>query len=163
MIIGIISGYFNPIHVGHVDYIEGAGRLCDRLYVIVDNDRQMVRNFLSEHVVDLKGSTRSMSEESRVKIVGALQAVDRVVLSIDDGPTVVDSIKKIYEDNRNDPFIVGFTFMSGGDRQEGNTPETVFCEQNGISLQYNVGREKTESSNTPIEGVREEFCSDKQS
>ena len=144
MIVGIVSGYFNPIHTGHVDYIEGAGRLCDRLYVIVNNDRQ----------VDLKGSTRFMSEESRVKIVDALRAVDRVVLSVDDGPAVVDSIKKIYKDNRDDPFVLGFTFMNGGDRQEGNTPETVFCEKNGISLKYNVGGGKTESSSTLLEGVK---------
>tara|TARA_B100000745_G_C19963230_1_gene325684 strand:- start:191 stop:631 length:441 start_codon:yes stop_codon:yes gene_type:complete len=144
MIIGIISGYFNPIHAGHIDYIEGAGRLCDRLHVIVNNDRQ----------VDLKGSTRFMSEESRVKIIGALRAVDRVVLSVDDDPTVVDSIRKIYEDNRNDPFIFGFTFMNGGDRKGENTPEAVFCEKNGIYLKYNVGGGKTESSSTLLEGVK---------
>ena len=89
-----------------------------------------------------------------MKIVGALRAVDRVVLSVDDDPTVVDSIRKIYEDNRNDPFVFGFTFMNGGDRKVENTPESVFCEKNGISLKYNVGGGKTESSSTLLEGVK---------
>jgi len=144
MIIGIISGYFNPIHTGHIDYIESAKQLCDKLYVIVNNDTQ----------VDLKGSTRFMSEASRVKIVGALRAVDRVILSVDDDPTVVKSIKKIHDENKYDPFIYGFIFMNGGDRKKGNTPESEFCDNMGISLSYNVGGEKTESSSTLLEDVK---------
>ena len=143
MIIGIISGYFNPIHTGHLDYIEGAKQMCTKLYVIVNNDKQ----------VELKGSTRFMSEGSRLRIAGALRAVDRVMLSVDDDPSVVKSIKKIYEENQYDPFIYGFIFMNGGDRKEGNTPESDFCEQNGILLRYNVGGGKTESSSTLLESV----------
>jgi len=153
MIVGIVSGYFNPIHTGHLDYIEGAKRMCTKLYVIVNNDRQ----------VELKGSTKFMSEESRVRIVGALRAVDRAILSVDDDPSVVKSIKKIYEENQYDPFIYGFTFMNGGDREEGNTPESDFCEKNGISLLYNVGGGKTESSSTLLNGVTTKCTNTKQS
>jgi len=95
-----------------------------------------------------------MTEDSRVRIVGALKAVDRVILSIDDDPSVVDTIKKIYEEKRDDPFVLGFTFMNGGDRKEGNTPESNFCEQNGIHLLYNIGGGKTESSSTLLESVK---------
>jgi len=144
--IGIISGYFNPIHTGHLDYIESAKQLCDKLYVIVNNDKQ----------VELKGSTKFMSEGSRVRITGALRAVDRVILSVDEDPTVVKTIKKIHEENQYDPFIYGFIFMNGGDRKEGNTPESVFCEQNGILLRYNVGGGKTESSSMLLESVATE-------
>ncbi len=87
MIVGIISGYFNPIHTGHLDYIESAKELCDTLYVIVNNDKQ----------VELKGSKRFMSEESRVRIAGSLRAVDNAILSVDDDPSVVKSIEKIYK------------------------------------------------------------------
>ena len=146
MIIGIISGYFNPIHTGHLDYVEDAKQLCDKLYVIVNNDKQ----------VELKGSTRFMSEGSRVRITGALRAVDRAILSVDDGPSVVKTIKKIYEENRYDSFVYGFIFMNGGDRKEGNTPEGDFCKNSGISLLYNVGGGKTESSSTLLNKVGNE-------
>ena len=59
MRIGIISGYFNPIHTGHLDYIEGAKQKCDLLYVIVNND----------HQVNIKGSKQFMDEDSRLRIV----------------------------------------------------------------------------------------------
>jgi len=144
MIVGIISGYFNPIHTGHLDYIEGAKKHCDMLYVIVNNDKQ----------VELKGSTKFMPEESRVRITGSLRAVDRVMLSVDDDASVVNSIKKIHELNQYDPFIYGFIFMNGGDRKEGNTPESEFCDNNGISLLYNVGGGKTESSSTLLGNVK---------
>ena len=81
MKVGIISGYFNPMHTGHLDYIEGAKKNCDLLYVIVNNDDQ----------VAYKGSTKFMDEDSRVRIVGALKCVDRAVLSVDNNPTVVKS------------------------------------------------------------------------
>tara|TARA_A100001515_G_scaffold117538_1_gene99572 strand:- start:111 stop:551 length:441 start_codon:yes stop_codon:yes gene_type:complete len=145
MRVGIISGYFNPIHTGHLDYIEGARKKCDLLYVIVNNDYQ----------VELKGSAKFMSEESRVRIVRALESVDRAIVSVDDDPTVVKSIAKIYSENRDDPFIDGFYFMNGGDRGGNNTPEANFCELNKIELIYNVGGEKTESSSNLIESVKQ--------
>jgi len=146
MIVGIISGYFNPIHTGHLDYIESAKELCDTLYVIVNNDKQ----------VELKGSKRFMSEESRVRIAGSLRAVDNAILSVDDDPSVVKSIEKIYKKYQDDPFVYGYIFMNGGDRKEGNTPEAEFCNNRGISLLYNVGGGKTESSSTLLDNVKEE-------
>ena len=80
MIVGIISGYFNPIHTGHLDYIEGAARKCDLLYVIVNSD----------HQVGLKGSKEFMDESSRLRIVGALEDVDRSMISIDKDGSVVE-------------------------------------------------------------------------
>ena len=142
--IGIVSGYFNPIHTGHLDYIEGAKEKCDLLYVIVNNDDQVM----------YKGSTRFMDEDSRVRIVGALRCVDQSILSIDDNPTVVKTIAHIHERHMNDPFVESFTFMNGGDRGDGNTPEANFCQKNNITLLYNVGGCKTESSSTILEKVK---------
>ena len=141
MRIGIISGYFNPIHTGHLDYIESAKSKCDYLYVIVNNDLQ----------VKLKGSREFLDEESRVRIAGALGVVYKAVLSIDSDLTVVKTIKSIYEENYNDPFVSDFRFMNGGDRKAGNTPESDFCNINQIKLIYNVGGEKTQSSSEIIE------------
>ena len=62
----VISGYFNPIHCGHLDYIESAKKLGDFLIVFVNNDNQ----------VELKGSVPFMNEEERSRIVSKIKDVD---------------------------------------------------------------------------------------
>ena len=147
MRIGIVSGYFNPIHTGHLDYIQGAKEKCEWLYVIVNNDNQ----------VKLKGSTNFMDEVSRLRIINALEAVHMAILSIDEDHTVVNSIQKIYNIHCDDPFVNGIYFMNGGDRAGDNTPEAEFCKQNGIHLRYNVGGEKTTSSSQLLGKVKEDY------
>ena len=146
MRVGIISGYFNPIHTGHLDYIEGAKQRCDLLYVIVNNDRQ----------VDIKGSKQFMDEGSRLRIVRALAYVNKAMVSIDDDSTVCRSIKAIHKQYCDDPFLTDIFFMNGGDRSQGTVPETEVCEELDIKMIYNVGGIKTESSSTLLQKVANE-------
>jgi len=141
MKIGIISGYFNPIHTGHLDYIEAAKQKCGVLYVIVNSDAQ----------VNVKGSVAFMNEGDRVRIVKALQAVNYAFVSVDEDASVVKSIEQIYKCNQDDPFIDSFVFMNGGDRVAGNTPEEEYCREIGIETLYNIGGGKTQSSSTLIQ------------
>jgi cytidyltransferase-like protein len=140
MRIGIISGYFNPLHTGHLDYIEAAKKHCNVLYVIVNSDLQ----------VTLKGSVPFMNQKDRFRIVNALQDVSHVRIAEDNDGTVVKTIQSIYEENDCDPFVESFTFMNGGDRVMGNTPEEAYCYEQGILTLYNVGGGKTQSSSTLI-------------
>jgi D-beta-D-heptose 7-phosphate kinase/D-beta-D-heptose 1-phosphate adenosyltransferase len=143
MRVGIISGYFNPIHTGHLDYIEGAKEKCDLLYVIVNSDRQ----------VDIKGSKQFMDEVSRLRIIRALVYVNKAMVSIDDDSTVCRSIKSIHKQCCDDPFVSDIYFMNGGDRGQGTVPEAEVCEELDIKMIYNVGGVKTESSSTLLQKV----------
>ena len=50
-----VSGYFDPIHVGHLEYLRLSKKLGDKLVVIVNNNHQCVlkkgKPFRSESVV----------------------------------------------------------------------------------------------------------------
>ncbi len=83
-----VSGYFDPIHVGHLEYLEMVNQLGDRLVVIVNNNHQCV----------LKKGKPFMDEADRVKIVEALKIVDEVFLSIDRDKSVCDSLDAIKPD-----------------------------------------------------------------
>ena len=141
MKIAIVSGYFNPLHVGHLDYLQAARDLADKLIVIVNSDYQ----------VTLKGSTPFMNQSDRLKIVKALKCVDGVYLSTDKDGSVLGTLKHVLVQNqangRNH-----FMFCNGGDRSETNTPEERLCSSNSYQLTsvYNVGGEKRQSSSDII-------------
>ena len=126
-IIVAVSGYFNPLHVGHLEMIEKAKQLGDYLVVIVNNDYQ----------VKLKGSVPFMSEEDRVKIISALREVDEVFLSIDQDPTVCQSLTRLK------PHI----FANGGDRKNINdVPEYSVCQNLNIKMIDGLGDKIRSSS-----------------
>lgn len=132
----VISGYFNPLHTGHLDYIKGAYELGDKLVVIVNNDVQ----------VEVKGSTPFMNESDRMRIVSAIKGVDQVVLSRDIDSSVVQTLSAIYNEYATDYFFDSMIFANGGDRTKTDSPEESYCLWRKIKTVYGVGGEKTESS-----------------
>ena len=80
----IVSGYFNPLHKGHLEYFIGASKLADKLFVIVNNDHQRA----------LKQSKEFQLEDERMLIVSSLRVVDKAILSIDTDRTVCKTICK---------------------------------------------------------------------
>ena len=138
-----ISGYFNPIHSGHIDYIKSAKQRGDILVVIVNNDNQ----------VKLKGSVPFQDENERFKIVNNIKGVDRTVLSIDQDATVCDSLRLVYKTYQDDPFFDEMFFCNGGDRKEGGVPEDILTEELGIEMLYNIGGEKVQSSSELIKNA----------
>ena len=139
----VISGYFNPIHSGHIDYIKSAKQRGDVLVVIVNNDNQ----------VELKGSTPFQNENERFKIVNNIKGVDRTVLSIDEDATVCESLRMVYKTYEDDPFFHQMFFCNGGDRKEGGVPEDILTEELGIEMLYNIGGEKVQSSSELIKNA----------
>jgi cytidyltransferase-like protein len=140
MRIVVVSGYFNPLHTGHLDYLEAARKLGNRLIVIVNND----------HQVQGKGSVPFMKFRDRLRIGAALSCVDTAVESVDVDPSVVQTLKRLYESHSVDYFFESMTFANGGDRHAGNSPEEQYCNGVGIHLSYDVGGGKTNSSSTII-------------
>jgi D-beta-D-heptose 7-phosphate kinase/D-beta-D-heptose 1-phosphate adenosyltransferase len=106
MKVGIISGYFNPIHYGHIEYINGAKDNCDWLIAIINNDYQRI----------LKGSKEFMDENHRLKIVSNLKAIDETLISIDKDKTQCESLKYLKNKYKNEELI----FFNSGDRKENN-------------------------------------------
>ena len=141
----VISGYFNPLHVGHLDYIYEAKKLGEKLLVIVNNDKQ----------VKIKDSVPFMNEHDRMRIVESITPVSGAILSIDNDGSVVQTLKSIYNmynlaHGWCSSSTVSIIFANGGDRKLGNTPEEEFCREVGIETVYGVGGGKRESSSRLI-------------
>ena len=128
----IVSGYFNPLHKGHLEYFNKAKALCDELFVIVNNDYQR----------KLKGSKPFQDEEERLLIVINIKAVDKAIISIDQDRTVCESIRQITKKYANE---YDLAFANGGDQDNESIPETPVCEEVGIKLIDGLG-DKIQSS-----------------
>src|SRR3989338_2678825 len=125
-IIVTASGYFDPIHIGHIEYLELAKKLGDKLIVIINNDAQAV----------LKKGKSFMPLKERMEIVKALRCVDEVVASIDQDSSVCKTLEAIK------PNI----FAKGGDRYAAEIPESSVCKQHNIEIVDGLGAKIQSSS-----------------
>ena len=126
MIVVAVSGYFDPIHVGHIEYLKLAKQLGDKLVVIVNNDFQ----------ARIKKGKSFMNERDRVEIVASLKCVDEVFLSIDRDLSVCKSLE----------FIQPNIFANGGDRKLDEIPETRIMKKYGIKMVDGLGMKIRSSS-----------------
>lgn len=125
-ILVVVSGYFNPVHIGHIRLLESAKELGDILLVIVNNDKQQM----------LKKGKIIMNEQERMEIVKTIRYVDEVVLSIDEDITIAKTLEKLAQEYTGHKIIFG----NGGDRESSKVvPETPVCEKYGIEMRFDVG------------------------
>ena len=127
----IVSGYFDPLHVGHLEYLQMASQLGDKLLVIINNDEQAI----------LKKGESFMSEKDRMEIVFALECVDEVLISCDEDASVCKSIELAAQFKP----MADLIFAKGGDRNFGEVPEVDVCKKLGIEMVDSLG-EKIRSS-----------------
>ena len=133
----VVSGFFNPLHGGHLDMIEAAARMGDRLVVIVNNDVQQV----------MKKDKIILPEENRARLMRALRDVDEVMIAVDQDPTVIKSLQAVAEKYPNDELV----FANGGDRDsEKVIPETEVCRAYNIQMVMGVGGTNKADSSTRI-------------
>ncbi len=128
----IVSGYFNPLHKGHIEYFKLSKSFGDKLIVIVNNDLQRA----------LKKSKEFMLENERVLIIKELKLVDEVILSIDNDKAVCKTIESINERFKNS---YNLFFANGGDQNNNSLPERDICKKLGIKLLDGLG-DKIQSS-----------------
>jgi D-beta-D-heptose 7-phosphate kinase/D-beta-D-heptose 1-phosphate adenosyltransferase len=138
------SGFFDPIHVGHIEYLELAKEFADKisifygkqskLYVLVNTDNQAIN----------KKGYCFMPMAERIKIVKSLKCVDDVKKVIDNDSTVCQTLLE---------FKPNF-FVKGGDRIANNIPEAKICDELGVGLVYGLG-DKIQSSSELVKKMKE--------
>jgi D-beta-D-heptose 7-phosphate kinase/D-beta-D-heptose 1-phosphate adenosyltransferase len=120
----MVSGGFDPIHIGHIRYMQEAKKLGDKLIVVINND-----NWLR-----VKKGKEFMPENERKEIIEALDCVDEVFISSHSENT--DDMSVCQEIFKIKPHI----FANGGDRFAGDIPEFKLCNDLGIKMVFNVGK-----------------------
>lgn len=135
-----VSGYFDPLHVGHVAYLRLARQMVGssgRLVVIVNNDRQ----------AELKKGKPFMSCTERAEILRAIRFVSEVVVSVDQDRSVCKTLEIVRPD----------IFANGGDQYSACIPEASVCNEIGTRLLDGLG-EKVQSSSWLLAASRHESC-----
>ena len=128
----IVSGYFNPLHKGHLELFQKAKANGDQLWVIVNSDFQR----------QLKGSKEFMLEDERLIIVGAIGIVEKVLISIDKDKTQCATLADLADQYSNQYELY---FANGGDQNNDSIPEAPVCKEKGIGLLEGLG-DKIQSS-----------------
>lgn len=130
----IVSGYFNPLHIGHLRLLQAAAALGDRLVVVVNNDAQQV----------MKKGKVIMGEADRREIVAAIGIVDEAMVAVDEDRTVCASLELIAQGEGGNRLVFG----NGGDRDSAlAVPEADVCARHGIEMVFDVGgTDKADSS-----------------
>jgi D-beta-D-heptose 7-phosphate kinase/D-beta-D-heptose 1-phosphate adenosyltransferase len=137
----VASGYWDPIHDGHLNYLNAAKQLGDLLFVIVNNDKQ----------AKLKKGFSLIPEDMRVNIIYNLKSVDFAIKAIDKDRSVIESLKSIHSVFKD---IADVVFVNGGDVSVNNLLEKDICEKLSIEMRFGIGGEKIQSSSELIKNIR---------
>ena len=129
----IVSGYFNPLHKGHLELFEKAKEQGDMLIVIVNSDNQR----------ELKGSKSFQDEKERIEIIRALTIVDMAWISIDTDSTQNETLKLLLNKFHGS---LKLAFANGGDQNNNTIPERALCNQFDIELIDGLGNKVQSSS-----------------
>ena len=140
----IVSGGFDPVHVGHLRMFNESAALGDALIVIANND-----NWLRQ-----KKGYAFMPENERKEIIEGFESVTQCVLTTHEphctDMSVCEALRMLREQYPEEDLV----FANGGDRKADNVPEYVLCEQLGIRMVFGVGGGKVQSSSDLTKAAR---------
>lgn len=123
-----LSGYMDPLHIGHLEVIKQAKQLGDYLIVIINNTSQTIS----------KKGYEFMPAEQRIEIVRSLKYVDECILSIDSDDSVAETLLSLSPSPTY--------FVNGGDRSFPNVKEAKVCKDKGIEMIFGLGPKIQSSS-----------------
>lgn len=133
----LVTGGFDPIHSGHIAYIQEARKLGDVLVVGANSDEWLRR----------KKGREFMPWEERASVISSMKVVDRVINFNDEDGSAKDAIKKVRQIYPNDQII----FANGGDRTNANIPEMdMLKEMLHLEFVFGVGGEHKMNSSSWI-------------
>ena len=132
----IVSGYFNPVHKGHLELFAQAKAQGDELWVIVNSDLQR----------ELKGSKEFMGEDERLLIVSSLKMVNFSIVAIDEDRTVSETLRALNVKAISKDPKWQISFANGGGQNNDSIPEARICQELGISLIEGLGNKIQSSS-----------------
>lgn len=141
MTIVIVSGFFDPLHVGHLELIEEAQELGN-VIIIVNNDKQ----------TKAKKGYVFMPEEDRIEILSHMRNICDIYISIDKDKSVCKTIQKIVKDH---PPTYKFIFFNAGDRSKVEVPEKKVCDKLGIYMVDGFGKKISSSSDLVEKAIRQ--------
>ena len=133
MKIVIVTGGFDPVHSGHISYLNHADHLGDHLVVGLNSDAWLAR----------KKGRPFMPWRERMVVLGNLHMVDDVIDFDDSDGTAIDAIRRVREKYPNDEIV----FANGGDRTRDNIPEMMFDD---VEFVFGVGGEDKANSSSWI-------------
>jgi D-beta-D-heptose 7-phosphate kinase/D-beta-D-heptose 1-phosphate adenosyltransferase len=133
MKIVLVTGGFDPIHSGHISYLNHADHLGDHVVVGLNSDEWLTR----------KKGRPFMSWKERMIVLDNLHMVGEVIAFDDSDGTAIDAIRKVKEKFPNDEII----FANGGDRTKDNIPEMVFDD---VEFVFGVGGSNKANSSSWI-------------
>ena len=124
----LVSGGFDPVHIGHVRMFKEAAKL-GTLYVGLNSDEWLMRK---------KGYV-FMPWEERAEIISSFACVHCVESFSDKDDTCLDWLRKWRRITDAENGWAHLIFCNGGDRNMNTTPEDDFCEEAEIEVVYGVG------------------------
>jgi len=135
MKIVLVTGGFDPLHSGHIAYINAAKKLGDVLVVGLNSDAWLAR----------KKGQPFMPYSERASVVFALQNVNGIILFDDSDNSSRDAIVRLRKEYPDAEII----FANGGDRTQDNIPE-MDVEDDNVQFVFGVGGEDKANSSSWI-------------
>lgn len=130
----IVTGGFDPLHSGHIEYFKAAKELGDHLVVGVNSDAWLAR----------KKGKAFMPFEERCAIIKELDCVNEVIGFNDDDDTACAAIFQVLSTVGSQTKVV---FANGGDRTKDNIPEMIY---DNVEFVFGVGGEDKKNSSSWI-------------
>ncbi len=136
----ILSGGFDPVHIGHIRMFKEAKERGDVVIVGANSDEWLNR----------KKGRAFMPLVERIEILKAIEYIDYVWTFDDKDNTACKLIDKVIQKFSDRAGEFKIYFGNGGDRTDETTPEINFCNQNDINMIWGIGGEKIQSSSDLI-------------